>query len=98
MTPTNNRSNTVRVNYDQSLRPTLLLHLGAGYLHTCNPAYPSNSFNERSIGLNGYYSNLFPSLQRLSNAATGGVTFALTGIGAFTAYRQWDENLLEMRI
>jgi hypothetical protein len=80
------------VNYDQLLRPTLLLHLGAGYLHTYNPAYPSNSFNQSSVGLNGYYSNLFPSLLGLSNASTGGVTFGFNGVGATNAYRQWDEK------
>ena len=35
--PQNALSQTIRLNLDTTLSPTLLLHLGAGYLHTSNP-------------------------------------------------------------
>jgi hypothetical protein len=38
VTATNNRSTTARLNYDQTLTPTLLLHVGAGYLYTYSPS------------------------------------------------------------
>jgi hypothetical protein len=34
---TNNRSTTVRINFDDTLSPTLLLHLGIGYIYTLQP-------------------------------------------------------------
>jgi hypothetical protein len=56
------RNVTTRVNYDQSITPTLLLHLGVGYIQQYQPTdYPS--FNQSSIGMNGYFqSNRFPSI------------------------------------
>jgi hypothetical protein len=35
--PQHDLAQTIRVNYDQTLTPTLLLHLGAGYMHTSHP-------------------------------------------------------------
>ena len=35
--PQNALAQTIRLNLDTTLTPTLLLHIGAGYLHTSNP-------------------------------------------------------------
>ena len=35
--PQNPLAQTIRLNLDTTLTPTLLLHIGAGYLHTSNP-------------------------------------------------------------
>jgi len=72
---TNNRSTTVRINYDQSLKPTLLLHLGIGYLDTYVPSQVPQ-FNESSLGLNGYYANYFPSITGLSDLFAGGINLS----------------------
>ena len=44
------RNVTTRVNYDQSITPTLLLHMGIGYIQQYQPTdYPS--FTESSLGM-----------------------------------------------
>ena len=39
-TPQVQHSQTIRINYDQTLTPTLLLHLGVGLLYFDQPEYP----------------------------------------------------------
>jgi hypothetical protein len=78
---TNNRSTTVRINYDQTIRPTLLLHLGIGYLYTYVPSDVAN-YNENSLGLTGYpVSNYFPNMTGLTDFFTGGVSLAAGPFG-----------------
>ncbi len=50
---TNNWNYTGRVNYDQTITPTLLLHVGIGYFHTSEP-HVAPPFDQSSIGLKGY--------------------------------------------
>ncbi len=69
--PLDSRSQTVRVNYDQTLTPTLLLHLGAGLL-TTRYGQSVPSFDESSLGLVGYYANVFPGLRHLGDSIKGG--------------------------
>jgi len=88
--PTDNQSTTVRINYDQTLTPTLLMHFGAGYLYTYNPAQPF-SFDQSSIGLTGFYSNTFPNFTGLFNPTTGGTALTV-GAGAFANQAQWDQK------
>jgi hypothetical protein len=95
---TNNRSTTVRVNYDQTIRPTLLLHLGVGYLYTYIPSGAPN-YNENSLGLTGYpVSNYFPNFSGLSDFFTGGVSLAAGPFGGGTLgpsgflQNLWDEK------
>jgi hypothetical protein len=38
--PTDNRNITTRVNYDHTIRPTLLLHVGLGYFQQYQPTGP----------------------------------------------------------
>jgi len=89
--PTANRNVTTRVNYDQTIRPTLLLHVGLGYIQQYQPTdYPA--FDQNSIGLHGYFvTNRFPTISGLSNAIfnTGGWS---RGLGpAFIAFI-WEEK------
>jgi hypothetical protein len=60
--PLANRNVTTRVNYDQTLRPTLLLHIGVGYIQQYQPTdYPN--FDQSSLGMKGYFQpNRFPSI------------------------------------
>ncbi len=65
-------AHTIRVNFDQTLTPTLLLHFGGGLLDTF-VGQPVGSYNPvTGIGLTGTYSDMFPSIQGLS-AAQGGM-------------------------
>ena len=88
-TPAANRNWTTRVNFDDALRPTLLLHVGVGYLHQYQPTVPQ-TFNEASIGLHGYYDeNIFPTIFGLGQSTTGGwasVAGATGAAGAFFGY------------
>ena len=43
--PTNSLSQTTRINYDQTITPTLLLHVGAGLLQTTLYTVPSASYD-----------------------------------------------------
>lgn len=88
--PTNNRSTTARINYDQSLLPTLLVHLGAGYQYLYSPAIPTQ-FDQSTIGLKGFYGNEFPNFSGLFNGTTGGVAFGV-GAGSFGNQVQWDQK------
>ena len=68
--PENTTSRTVRVNYDQTLRPTLLLHFGAGYIHTFYPYETTNSSLLPSSSL-GFYNNNAPNITGISGASGG---------------------------
>lgn len=88
--PQNDRSTTVRVNYDQTLTPTLLFHLGAGFLYTYSPSI-TPSYDPATLGLVGYDNGAFPNFAGLNNATTGGTAIGI-GAGAFSNYAQWDQK------
>jgi hypothetical protein len=84
-----NFSHTIRISYDQTVTPTLLLHLGVGYLHTYNPTiFPT--FDQSTLctpncpagakGL-GFFADLFPTINGISSGTKGGNSIAL-GPGA----------------
>ena len=70
---TNQWNHTTRVNYDQTITPTLLFHVGVGYFQTSEPhlAYP---FDQSKLGLTGYFANqIFPDISGIaSSPITGG--------------------------
>ena len=78
------RSQTVRVNYDHSLTPTALLHLGAGYQRYRNPDSAPDVTLEydatSELGLNGLIGSGFPRIRALSNAF-GGLNVGGSDIG-----------------
>ena len=60
--PTSNRNVTARFNYDQTLRPTMLLHVGIGYIWQRQPT-DTPTFDQSTLGLQGYPdSDRFPSI------------------------------------
>ncbi len=68
-------SHTYRVNYDYTLTPTLLLHLGVGYMDNFNdsPVATTNFNPTTQLGLQGPFTPAsFPSISGLA-AAQGGV-------------------------
>jgi hypothetical protein len=84
------RSHTVRINYDQTLSPTLLLHLGAGYQRYRNPdsAPPSiTEFDSATLGFKGQFGKGFPRITGIGSnyggvfVYPGGQTSGTPGIG-----------------
>src|SRR5215471_1111724 len=77
-------SNTYRLNFDQTLTPTLLLHFGAG-LVTTNINDHSNRFDPvAQLGFTGTYSTLFPTIGAVVGAANstlfsgqGGINYTM---------------------
>jgi hypothetical protein len=80
-------SRTIRVNYDQTLTPTLLLHFGAGYQWTYNPTvfptYDPSAAPPAGIGLAGFNANIFPNLGGMFDGTQGGTNIGLGAGGGF---------------
>jgi hypothetical protein len=69
-------NHTYRLNYDQTLSPTLLLHLGAGYERYTNPdTAPPNitGFDNTKLGITGLPGTGFPHISGLGTAGYGGL-------------------------
>jgi hypothetical protein len=69
------RSHTARINYDYTLSPSSLLHLGAG-LHTLDWQDPATytDFNQlKALGLRGASADRFPYMTALSTTFGGGM-------------------------
>src|SRR5262249_12644658 len=64
------RTHTARINYDNTLRPTLLLHVGIGLMHTVVIQTPQ-PYDATQIRLNGQYTKYFPYISGLSTGALG---------------------------
>ncbi len=76
-TPQNQRAQTIRANFDDTLTPTLLLHVGVGLLYFNQDDYPP-SFNAGQIlgwGANQQYpaNNIMPQVSGLSSFFEGGM-------------------------
>jgi hypothetical protein len=87
------RSNTVRLNYDHTISPTILLHLGAGYARYHNPdtAPPSiTGYDVSVLGLKTAAGPGFPHITGIGNNSFGGVN-ELNGGG--NAIGPVNENL-----
>ncbi len=72
--PQNALSQTIRLNLDTTLSPTLLLHLGAGYLHTSNPQTAPN-YDQKQLfpdGIPFTASNFFPYMAGMYSTNGGG--------------------------
>jgi hypothetical protein len=67
-------SQTIRINLDTTLSPTLLLHIGAGYLHTSNPQTAPN-YDQKQLfpqGVPFTASNFFPYMAGMYSTNGGG--------------------------
>jgi Carboxypeptidase regulatory-like domain len=76
------RSNTVRLNYDHTISPTILLHLGAGFTRYHNPDTAPASitgFDVTTVGLKTAAGPGFPHITGLGNNSYGGVNEANGG-------------------
>jgi hypothetical protein len=90
--PTAYRNYTTRVNYDQTIRPTLLLHIGVGYFHQYEPTIPV-AFDQTTLGLHGYFdTNLFPTIGGMSNLNTGGWGAQLGSVGGSFKALIWEQK------
>jgi hypothetical protein len=69
--PNHTVANTVRINFDQTLAPTVLLHFGAGFVDTHANVHPLDFNPAEQLGLTGTYSDYFPELTGLSEAQGG---------------------------
>ncbi len=73
-------TSTVRLNYDRTLTPTLLLHLGAGFLDTSfSDKAPFTSFNPSQFDLTGFIQ------QRQTPSVTGMCTLGVAAVLGGTA-------------
>jgi hypothetical protein len=88
--PTNSLSQTTRINYDQTITPTLLLHVGAGLLQTTLYTLPTASYDTSQLfGTNQFYiPNQFPNIGGVSDLSKGGTNIGM-GVG-FSALFQKD--------
>ncbi len=79
--PTANRNYTTRVNFDDTLKPTLLLHVGVGFINQYQPTdYPS--FNQSTLGMSGYFqTDRFPSIGGFFDGGSGLTNFISGGYG-----------------
>ncbi|MCU1335837.1 MAG: hypothetical protein JWO19_1418 [Bryobacterales bacterium] len=76
--PSDTESRTTRVNYDQTISPTMLLHLGAGLLATTRPAIPPTFDQGQFWAPNQqFYINQFPNIGGLNDAFNGGTSIGL---------------------
>jgi len=77
------RGHTFRLNYDQSITPTLLLHLGAGYLRFNNPDSSKREVLDfdavGKLGLRGATTDPagFPRITGIGSGTFGGMTNSL---------------------
>jgi hypothetical protein len=94
-TRTDSVARTTRINYDQTLTPTLLLHLGAGLMYfTQSQLTPP--FDQTTLGWGGNFSapNLFPYIAFGTDASKGGFNLAGpngTAAGYFAPYQYFED-------
>ena len=72
--PQNALAQTIRLNLDVTLTPTLLLHLGAGYLHTSNPQ-TAPTYDQKQLfpdGIPFTAGNFFPYMAGMYSTNGGG--------------------------
>jgi hypothetical protein len=85
---TNIWNHTTRLNYDQTLTPTLLFHVGIGYFQTSEP-HVAPPFDQSTLGLKGYQANMImPDIGGIS----GGQGGFSRGIGATFSASAYEEK------
>jgi hypothetical protein len=93
---------TVRANFDQTITPTLLLHIGVGLAYINHPVYTvTSNFDATAASLtNGTFqpfpaSEYMPSFSGLNNAFTGGLALGSGFGGAAVGPGGFDESDLK---
>jgi hypothetical protein len=85
---TNQWNHTTRLNYDQTITPTLLFHAGVGYFQTTEP-HVAPPFDQSSIGLKGYQANqIMPDLSAITSTVQGGYSPGIGSTFSATAYEE----------
>src|SRR2546425_5430328 len=85
---------TTRVNYDRTISPTAMLHVGLGYFQTTNPQLLPD-FDQSTLGwAKNYYVNEFPSVLGLYNAVRGGFGSA-TGLNMGVTFSRKDGKVIK---
>ena len=87
-TPTDSIAHTTRINYDQTMTPTLLLHLGVGLMYLTQPQL-TPPFDQNSLGWEHSfaYPKLFPYIAFGADPSRGGFTLtSAPGIGPAAGY------------
>ena len=89
--PQDQLSQTTRINYDQSITPTLLMHLGAGLLNTSAHNLPPKFDSSTLFGATGaFYAPEFPGITPGNDTTTSkGGSSVMMGVG-FGAIVQKD--------
>ncbi len=91
--PTNSLSQTTRLNYDQTITPTLLMHIGVGLLQTTQYLVPTNTYNQSQLfGNNGYYIPYFPAIGGTSSTTFGGLGIQGGELGASAVFALWEKD------
>jgi Carboxypeptidase regulatory-like domain/TonB dependent receptor len=79
---------TYRLNYDRTLSPTQLLHVGVGYLYQNIPSVPPE-VDPKSFGFQTpFFAPIFPNILGLNDATQGGNN---VGLGSGFAYKYTKE-------
>jgi hypothetical protein len=93
--PTASDAYTYRLNYDRTISPTQILHVGVGYLYQYIPSVPPE-IDPKSVGFQTpFFAPIFPSIGGISDAppflppVRGGTQLLATGsgIGSGFAYK-----------
>ena len=80
---TNQWNHTTRLNYDETITPTLLLHVAVGYFQTSEP-HVAPTFDQSTLGLKGYQANMiFPDISGILGQGGTVVSPAAPGAGGF---------------
>jgi hypothetical protein len=76
--PTRSNAYTYRLNYDRTISPTKLLHVGVGYLYTFVPSVPQQTFDQSTLGWrSSFYVPYFPNIIGINDPVRGGNGVAL---------------------
>ncbi|MCU1340237.1 MAG: hypothetical protein JWO19_5818 [Bryobacterales bacterium] len=80
---------TTRINYDQSLTPTILLHIGAGLMYL-NQSFLTAPYDQSQLGWGGNFSasQLFPQIIFGGDTSRGGFT---QSTGHFAPYEYFKD-------
>jgi hypothetical protein len=78
------RAYTYRINYDRTVSPTQLFHLGVGYLYQYVPSIPP-TYDPSSLGFQTqFFAPIFPNIGGISDPVFGGMA---QGVGSGFAYK-----------
>jgi len=86
--PNDSVTRITRINFDQSITPTMLLHLGAGLLYL-NQSYLSAAYNQSDLGWGGNFSasQLFPQIVFNGDNARGGFTYTTSYFAPYQYFK-----------